>query len=1515
MRLEALRSAFLLRCAALICLCGAALSAHAQQPAAGAQVGLEPTFEWADSADYAQYLFLVRAAGAPIPQYALVSANDPATCADGVTCRLAPGHPAYVLLPPGDFEWATYGYHVQAQAWQPWSPANWSAFRIELPSPALTATWNGDNVQLQWTRVPAAATYSVTLRHEGFAPTSVSLECAADPCTASINVAQIPYGTIRVEMRSCGANGQCSPTPAIAVVTKSCPAAPATPVILSPSPNATLAGFLALQFANVAYAERFRIRVRRNGTPMTEVIDEEVGISTLQCANNTCLRVLPLIVGSYTVRLSAACATDWSGEAERDFVVATAQTVPEILAPLASQATSDYPLIAWRRIAQIDRYEVTATNVATQAKQQAIVTCQVDAICALDALQAQWTPMNGPHDVAVRIAMLEMPSATVRFDPSSAYEPPPAEIISPAEGEHVPWPLELLLLFRADPQAPLVAAEVTGPGGFTAPMEFKRTSPECTLEFETALTLECTISLKLTSTGSHDVYVQTKTPAVAGDMAHRTFLRTNTAAQGDKAIYRIYAQNTQFLPPSPVNGGASSAYGMSDRDRARRLAEYILANNFDVVALSEVFMFPPKEILNQKLGGLYNGVSNIDTQGRVSAGTIAGIVGGYLAGWWVNAAGAGALAGWGMNFSDWFEAANSGLAIYSRFPIVEYGDTADDNSRCTDDLFNELDEDHPAGESGFLINRRVRFRQYCHGAGDDDLSAKGFAAVQLRNTRTGLPLWIMWSHTQAFAAGSSFVGLPDGNYEDSYEARATQIEDNAGPAMNHIMGLTPNFDAFVLGDWNLPQPPSVSAVPRKDPSGNAQTDGWPDFGQLYDAPPAQDNTRNPLLSSLVGGHAPGDDIRLFDQYWAYFDPRNAGRTFNRFTDLWLFNPAGDGGWTFEPGKNPVATCREVGEPCHDRGLRYDTVLASFHAWNWQNNGVTYSGVPRDPQRSPAWDERQSCVLHIRRSLGFALSDHWGTIIEVGPSAPHCSPNTAKADPHKWRVPANAPPQPIGFDDAAGRHQGMFAYGGANEWFYMSDGGSIDVVAVKFSSGFNGLSLEAYDARDLSTRLTAGAEQDPRQMLTETCPDASGHIGRMGHIPKDCATATKRLTYTHDGPFFIRIRPVKDGQVCDNCVGDYEVLFRERFCQEYFDAVPVKARAQGGKPATVGWLGAVDAAKCWFTFDLSMQSAEATPQTLVIEGLHGLNKQFCTEFPGNTGPCDDRYELRIYDSSPPHNDTVPPEKPTVLLVDPPLMLTADADTSTIPTTAAWFAPLGPMVTGVMPKTQKRTFYAELTRIGGTAAQRAGFPWTTNLRTVTYNTVTTTDIQDDLEIEIEVCLPLLGCVLKGIKDPFETEDEVDMSLWIDGQYRMGGRSTLNVDNAGSDAFRFPNTAPGMTKECEEYAYQWCGNANYHVKFARSEIGTTVNYTNATQLSVLERDGFTQSDTVISDMYNCDFTGPAPIASSWAATEFRRAWDELLKGQPANPKMPMRFSDDCPDDDPQFNYFLKATVPALP
>ena len=104
----------------------------------------------------------------------------------------------------------------------------------------------------------------------------------------------------------------------------------------------------------------------------------------------------------------------------------------------------------------------------------------------------------------------------------------------------------------------------------------------------------------------------------------------------------------------------------------------------------------------------------------------------------------------------------------------------------------------------------------------DAQSAKGLAAIRLENPKTGVPLLIAWSHTQAatnqglltIVGNSVRLPLPDDySYKDSYEKRKSQIKE-ASASIQYLLGQMPTaFDAFVLGDWNVPQPMSMSSPP------------------------------------------------------------------------------------------------------------------------------------------------------------------------------------------------------------------------------------------------------------------------------------------------------------------------------------------------------------------------------------------------------------------------------------------------------------------------------------------------------------------------------------------------------------------------------------------------------------------------------------------------------------------------------------------------------------------------------
>lgn len=1492
-------------------------AASAFEPAPGAVTTLRPTFVWEDGDQFASYRLLFRKTGAAVADPTVtLNADDPTICPGNGECRFGSASAGYPAWDAADYTWAIRATtRTGTTVW--WGP-NFAPFHLTPGLPdALSVNWTGDEITATWPQAAGVSEYRVTFEHGLFAPATAEVSCSTATCTLTQNVSYIPYGTVHIRLRSCRSDGYCSPEPRSTDALRGCPQIPAAPVIIAPSTGATVSSLVALQFSHVGYGESYRVRIT-DTTSGNPVVEEKVEYPQLACTPGSCTRLYPLPAGHYRAGVSASCAAAVGPETNVDFATDGGRTAPQLLAPTAGSTTSVYPLVAWNKIFGIDRYEVIFNESSGGAVTKAVTVCPEPEICVFDPQQAGLPPIEGNFTATVRIAMATMPpAAPVAFHASFAYVPPAATELSPIPGSRLRDVPTVGVSFRLDPQVPLVSVELADTGGATLATSGRvQRLSSCKPQLAETLSLLCSFPFSLSQFGTHLVAARASTPSdttggVTTQTANSDFDRSVPVfGNVDKATYSIYAQNTQFLPSSPFNGDGSNAYFQSDTSRADLLADYILKNKFDVIALSEVFTMDAKRQLNFRLGSPYSGVSRIDTAGRADEMSYASIVGGYFGGWWLNAQVPGGLFGASKVIADWADDANSGLAIYTLFRFKEHPtENWEENSRCTDKTFNDLNDDHADYESGFKISDRVWFRQYCHGAGNDDLSAKGIAIAELENPVTGIPLVIAWSHTQAYTTDKTFFELSTGDYSESYEDRATQVEDNAGPAVRYVvdrMGTAP-FDAFILGDWNIPSPAAAADLPRKHPNLAAQDDGWANPVRMYTAPPGADDPNNPKLSALVGDDAPNDDARLFGQYWDYFDPRNPGRTFTGFHDLWLENPAGDPGFTFDPNSNKIAKCHESGEPCHgtgalDKGARYDQVLARFHATNMPLAGAGNGQYPGTGVR--AWGDRTSCVQHVRLARDFGYSDHWGTIIEVGPSAPFCNTNTAKADPHLWRFPVSAPiPTDKTKDAAAGRHKGRLAYGGANEWFHFSEAGGFDVIVVNKDATIPALRVDAYDARDISTMIpVADAEQKTDQTVSQTCPEAVESIGVDGYIPVECATAEKRITYRSPGPFFMRIRAAyTDGSLCDTCAGEYQVIFRKRTCKVYWDAVPVGRGIPNASDR--GWFGQGQP-RCWFSYELAKSTQEDDPQTLQIADVFADNQALCQ---AAGGPCSNHYEVQFFDAAPATDFTKFPAEPTVEIHSREGFAPGMGGRSVV-TDSQWFKRVDPMNEGVMPETGRRKLYAVVERGDSQAAHEAAFAWTTNLMSVTYHALSVFDIEDDIEIEIEICLPFIGCIIDEPKDPFETEDEISTLLWTNSRARESLRiHDFGVDYAGGKGARFPNEAPGgLPSGCK--AYQRCRQPDV----ADTLVGTTVNYTRHSYARVLELDSPTSNDEVVGDTVMCGVSGAAPYFT-WQATRYKEQWQAILAGALEAPTA-FEFSDDCPDDDPQLRYRLQVTVPRI-
>jgi hypothetical protein len=383
---------------------------------------------------------------------------------------------------------------------------------------------------------------------------------------------------------------------------------------------------------------------------------------------------------------------------------------------------------------------------------------------------------------------------------------------------------------------------------------------------------------------------------------------------------------------------------------------------------------------------------------------------------------------------------------------------------------------------------------------------------------------------------------------------------------------------------------------------------------------------------------------------------------------------------------------------------------------------------------------------------------------------------------------------------------------------------------------------------------------------------------------------------------MRIRAANtDGTLCDTCAGAYEVMIRKRTCKVYWDAVPVGRGVPNASDH--GWFGQGQP-RCWFSYELAKPTLDDDPQTLQVNDVFADNQALC-EAAG--GPCSDRYDVQFFNAAPAADFTATPPEPTEE-VHPVESFTLGSGGRSITTDPQWFKPVGPMAEGVMPETGRRKLYAMIDRSDSQVAHEAAFAWTTNLMSVTYHALTVFDIQDDLEIEVRICLPLVGCIIDEPKDPFETEDEIDTQIWTNHQAKQSLKiNDFGVDYAGGKGAQFPNEAPGgLPDGCK--AYQRCRQPDV----SDTLIGTTVNYTEYSDAHVLERDSFSLTDDVVGDLEMCGVSGSPPYFT-WQATRFKEQWEAIVGGALEAPNA-FEFSDDCPDNDPQFRYRLQVTVPRV-
>jgi hypothetical protein len=1462
-------------------------AAQAYSPELDAETTLSPTFVWKDGPQFASYTFRLFRADTGTSVSLTIPANGQ-ICPNNTECRLAPGAPGYPALETRDYSWAVLGFNPATGLTQFWDPDNFSPFH-PLPDEvsSLDAEWIGNSVDLGWPAAKGASSYHASFMNWATVTSSEVFSCTTPSCSGTGEVSQIPYGTVQVRLRACGLSGRCT-AGVTAEARKTCPAPLPTPALATPTQGEMVKGTTVLRWAEPTNAERYRIQLERNTSvspPVVEIYDSPWR-SEVACkpagGGLLCERAYAIPPGDYSGSLAASCGGEWSPEAPVAFTVMPdpplALVTPKILSPKEDATTSIYPAILWAKLPDNSSYEliVTAMPPGSAVPRSHAVTCDTP-ICVYDFAKENDFAI-GAFTVAVRIAAEGMPFSVVRnFTGSFAYRPPAVEQSMPVDLQPIADDTPLAVQFNADVQAPFSVLTVTGPNGFTTAERIERASPPCQFVLTgggsglagAGVVSSCLYSFKpFPPLGLYTSTVAAASPSNAAGTSTamtpgRNVRFVRVGAQG-RDIYTVFAQNAQFLPesgPFGHGGGASSAWNMSDRTRAAKLQDYLHRKEFDVVALTEVFVSEAQEELKKLLSPTYSYyAAKIDTAGFASA-------------------------------DEMFAEQDSGLAIFSKFKPEAVTPGSESNYQCTTDVFNEIDESNDELAS-FDLNDHLWYKQFCKTEGDDRLAAKGVAGINLANPHTGSPLLIAWAHTQAATDDET----------DSYEARDSNIGDDAGPAVRSMLDSMPSaYDALILGDWNLNQPRSVGQVPKFF-GNNTQQNFGAALGDLYpqasvESPDTSPDASNPKLSDLVP-KAPepdeGPTPTLYQQYWTFFDPRNTARTFSDFYDLWLENPAGDPGLTFDvSGRRTGIGCTEFErETCGNRyappdpkasfdsGSRYDTVLARFHTSNIRNApGI---GQPY-PAPSPAWLERRSCVQHVSLARDFAYSDHFGTIIEVGPEAPFCNPMEAKADPHLWREPNTAPfldPKKPGYDRKAGVHNGWFRHRGANEWFFVSEPGAFDLIIEGKDASMDGIIVEAFLPSDISTPI----------------PVADS-------IAEACGKPETRVTFRSPGQLYFRITPAryvdkvnKPGVArrCTSCTGRYYVRFRERTCRKPVEAIAVSSGFSGlGLNSTEqGWFG-VGQKSCWFQLEMQKPSSATDFQTLSIANVGSLDNEACTIAAASGGNCSRNYEVDMF------TDKVTADAigPTLWRFSQRAAPVGGGRTDTASVDARW---------SLVPEadTGRKAYYVRTSRDDTSRPHPAYLNWDTNLKSVVFQSISTTNIEDDYLFTI---WNPFGDDIQ-VSDPLNNTDELRIRQFSNGGQLNYVDYDLNVDNAGNDTYRFPDMWPdfpmtGIDGKPRVYGGRFPTDNNR---------GTWINYTSSARVEATERDDFTAFDWVVADHLTCGVSGTAP-PGGWQTKWFLDTW-AWLPGQPLRSATKVwTFDDICGGDSgkPTWRYEFKAGV----
>ena len=211
---------------------------------------------------------------------------------------------------------------------------------------------------------------------------------------------------------------------------------------------------------------------------------------------------------------------------------------------------------------------------------------------------------------------------------------------------------------------------------------------------------------------------------------------------------RIGTFNTQFLP--------STVYE-KDPDDAMRMAERIKASGYDFIVLNEVFDDEAGQSFTDHLAGNYpHYIQELD--------------------------------------GDTVLAEQSGLAIYSRFPMLTMLNPGCDGTSCGGDCIGSV-----CDRVAFWVYHVCDDTAWPWDIADCD-SDKGMALVRIRNPHTSRVYNVFFTHTQA-----SYFG-PDSqeDVEEHFETRREQLRYAVDLLNDHLTQQQyTSQDIFLMGDLNV----------------------------------------------------------------------------------------------------------------------------------------------------------------------------------------------------------------------------------------------------------------------------------------------------------------------------------------------------------------------------------------------------------------------------------------------------------------------------------------------------------------------------------------------------------------------------------------------------------------------------------------------------------------------------------------------------------------------------------------